>query len=189
MLILVRHGRTEANAAGLLLGRADPPLDDTGRAQVAQLAAAVPNVTRVVCSPLARARATAEVFGVPVTVDDRWIELDYGSWDGMRAVDIPRDHWLTWRGDPNFRPAGGESLRELGRRVRRACGALAEEAAEHDVVVVSHVSPIKAAVAWALETGDDVAWRLFLSPASITRIATAGGGRSLHTFNETAHLR
>ncbi len=189
MLILVRHGRTQANAAGLLLGRADPPLDDVGEAQVATLAAAVPNVTRVVCSPLARARATAEVFGVPVTVDERWVELDYGTWDGKPAAEISREHWQTWRGDVGFRPAGGESLRDLGRRVRKACGALAEEAAEHDVVVVSHVSPIKAAVAWALETGDEIAWRLFLSPASITRIATAGGARSLHAFNETAHLR
>jgi hypothetical protein len=53
---------------------------------------------------------------------------------------------------------------------------------------VTHVSPIKAAVAWALGVGDEVAWRLFVAPASITRIAVSGARRSLHSFNEIAHL-
>jgi len=53
---------------------------------------------------------------------------------------------------------------------------------------VTHVSPIKAAVAWALGVGDDIAWRLYVAPASITRVAVSGARRSLHSFNETAHL-
>jgi broad specificity phosphatase PhoE len=56
------------------------------------------------------------------------------------------------------------------------------------VVVVSHVSPIKAAVAWALGVGDEVTWRLFVAPASLTRIALGDRGPVLHTFNEVAHL-
>jgi broad specificity phosphatase PhoE len=56
------------------------------------------------------------------------------------------------------------------------------------VVVVSHVSPIKAAVAWALDAGVAVTWHLYLAPASITRISTAGGRRVLQSYNQTAHL-
>jgi probable phosphoglycerate mutase len=76
VLILVRHGRTAANASGLLLGRADPPLDEVGVAQAAGVAAELRDVYRVVTSPLARTRATAEALGVPVSVDERWLELD-----------------------------------------------------------------------------------------------------------------
>jgi len=197
VLILVRHGRTEANAAGLLLGRLDPPLDETGIVQaraVAEIIAApaAPPPVRIVSSPLARTRATADAIGgaldVPVELDDRWIELDYGEFDGVPLVDIPAASWATWRGDPHFAPPGGESLVDLGTRVRSALVELADEAREHDIVIVSHVSPIKAAVAWALDVGDEVAWRLFLSPASITRITVSDRGPALHGFNITAHL-
>ena len=185
MLVLVRHGRTAANAGGLLLGRADPPLDEHGAAQAAALAAAVADARRVVCSPLRRARETAEALGLPVEVDERWIELDYGSLDGRAIAEVPADLWRRWRADVEFVPAGGESLAALGRRVRAACDDLAAEAAEADVVVVSHVSPIKAAVAWALGVGDELSWRLHVAPASVTRIAVRGGSGVLTAFNWT----
>ena len=74
--------------------------------------------------------------------------------------------------------------------MRAACDELAGgPAGTGDVLVVSHVSPIKAAVAWALSVGDEVAWHLFLAPGSITRIAPRGDRHSLQSFNETAHLR
>jgi broad specificity phosphatase PhoE len=87
-----------------------------------------------------------------------------------------------------YAPAGGESLAALGERVRAACEDLAEECAERDVVVVTHVSPLKAAVAWALGVGDEVTWHLYAAPGAVSRIATAGPRRSLHLWNSTAHL-
>jgi broad specificity phosphatase PhoE len=189
VLIIVRHGRTEANARGLLLGRADPPLDDTGRAQAQDLAAALPPPARVVSSPLARCRQTAEAFGGSVEVDDRWIELDYGDWDGRPVADVPAEVWLRWRADTDFAPPGGESLADLGRRVRSAADDLVAPAAGDDVVVVTHVSPVKAVLAWALGVDDEVGWRTFVSPATITRIAVGERGPVLTSFNETAHLR
>ena len=78
--------------------------------------------------------------------------------------------WAAWRADSTWSPPGGESLAALGVRVRAACAGLVDEAAGRDVVVVTHVSPIKAAVAWALGVGDEVAWRMWVAPASITRI-------------------
>lgn len=191
MLIIVRHGRTEANAQGLLLGRLDPDLDEEGRRQAAAVAATLDRADRIVSSPLARTRETAAVIsastGTEVEIDERWIELDYGEFDGVPLVDIPAETWASWRRDATFCPPGGESLVELSARVRESLTELAAEALTHDIVVVSHVSPIKAAVIWALGVDEDVTWRMFLAPASITRIAVQRGP-VLQTFNETAHL-
>ena len=150
----------------------------------AALAAVVAGASRVVTSPLRRCVETADAFGLPVTVDERWIELDYGDLDGTAPSDVGGEVWNRWRTDPHFVPAGGESLAALGDRVRRACKDLADEASTADVVVVTHVSPIKAAVAWALGTGDEVAWRLYVYDASVCRILTGPPEPRLVGFNE-----
>lgn len=201
MLVLVRHGETTANAAGLLLGRQDVELTDKGRAQVDALRPHVASASLVISSPLRRALDTADGLdlGQPARVDERWIELDYGSYDGAPISSVPADTWRSWRADPEYRLEGGETLAELGRRVRQACeelfgvasasgGRVPEPRAhgaalEDDVVVVSHTSPIKAAVAWALGTDDAVAWRMHLSTGSITRIDWGSGGPLLRCFN------
>ncbi len=188
MLIIVRHGRTASNAAGLLLGRADPPLDDAGVEQAAALAAALPQPERVVTSPLRRARQTAAAFDRPADVDERWIELDYGDFDGRPAADVPEDVWVTWQADPDFAPPGGESLAAVRTRVEEAASELLEEATRHDIVVVTHVSPVKAAVGWALGVGHEINWRTFVEPGSYTRIGRGGLGPTLRAFNVVAHL-
>lgn len=214
MIVVVRHGRTAANARGLLLGRADPDLDAEGRAQAARLGAVLRelDVVRVVTSPLGRCRQTAAIVAeawtgaagrptagrstpglpagrrLPVDVDERWIELDYGSLDGLASTELPADVWEAWRADVGWVPGGGESLVALGARVRAACDDLVPEARDRDVVVVTHVSPVKAAVAWALDVSDHVSWRLWVAPASITRITVGGPTPVLRSFNEVAHL-
>ncbi|HZD64975.1 MAG TPA: histidine phosphatase family protein [Acidimicrobiales bacterium] len=190
MLILVRHGETAANAARLLLGRADPPLTELGQRQAVAAGGGLGGAARLVSSPLIRARQTAEALGlsVPVEVDDRWAEIDYGAYDNRPLDQVPGELWRRWREDPAWRPAGGESLADVGRRVGAACEDLVGELAGSDVVVVSHVSPIKAAVAWALGVGDGVAWRLHLGLAAISRVDLRRGGPVLVSWNETTHL-
>src|SRR5918997_4957404 len=100
--------------------------------------------------------------------------MDYGDLDGRPATALDERSWRTWRQDPDFVPAGGESLAAVCTRVREACVELADDAARGDVVVVSHVSPIKAAVTWALGGGDEVGWRMFLADAAVCRIDTSG---------------
>jgi broad specificity phosphatase PhoE len=192
VLVLVRHGECAANAAGVVLGRDDSPLTERGRAQAAALAPALDRVGRMISSPLARARESAVALdlGLPLEVDERWVELDYGEHEGRLLSAVSRSMWRRWRSDPASALPGGESLAEVGRRVREACEELfafeGEGArADSDVVVVSHVSPIKAAVAWALGTGDEVAWRLYLATASLTRIAWGLEGPVLRSYNET----
>jgi broad specificity phosphatase PhoE len=159
---------------------------------VANLSSLLVGAGRLISSPLGRARDSAEALGLglPVEVDERWTEVDYGDLDGASLGAVPSETWQRWRSDPDFRPPRGETLAEVGARVRAACdelfahpGSGARGAA--DVVVVSHVSPIKAAVAWALDAGDDLAWRLHLSTASLTRVAWGVDRPVLRSFNDT----
>lgn len=191
MLILVRHGQTTINADGRLQGRIDPELDDMGRVQAMRLGAHIrahyPDA-RVVSSPLVRARQTASAIADTHEVEESFIELDYGAWDGMSMSQVDRTQWAAWKSDPSFRPPGGESLVELDDRVRPALEALRAEAQESHVVVVTHVSPIKSAITWALGVGTDATWRCHLDRASITRISVGDGRVVLASMNETGHL-
>jgi alpha-ribazole phosphatase len=189
VLILVRHGRTPANAEGLLQGRLDQDLDEHGRAQAVAVAAYLQrecDVAAVVSSPLRRAVQTAEALDRPIEIDERWIELAYGEYEGTPHLEVPSEVWQRWRADPSFQPAGGESLSALDERVRAACADLSERAARQDVVVVSHVSPMKAAVAWALGVGVEISFNCHLDQAAVCRIAFRAGRPVLQTFNETA---
>jgi broad specificity phosphatase PhoE len=188
MLVLVRHGRTPLNAEGRLLGRTDAPLDEVGRLQALATAKLVGPVDRVIASPLTRAQATAQGFGHPVETDARWIELDYGDWEGRPVGEVPASEWARWRADVGFTPPGGESLRQVSERVREACRELAEDAMEHTIVVVTHVSPLKAAIAWALGVGDETSWRCFVAPGSVSKVRVTAAGPTLVSFNEAAHL-
>lgn len=184
MLILVRHGRTALNAAHRLQGRIDEPLDEVGEQQAKAVAAHIGEVDEVIASPLVRARQTADAFGTHYAVDERWIELSYGIYEGVDLTDTPAEVWQQWRADPAYVPEGGESLLELDRRVRASCEELVHRAHDRCVVVVSHVSPIKAAVAWALGAPVDIAWRSHLAPASVCRIDLTRTGPVLTSFNE-----
>ena len=93
---LARHGRTALNAEGRLRGLSDPPLDEVGIAEVAWLAdvLAAKHPTVVVCSPLQRAVATAQAIGtaagVPVRIDARLNDRDYGPMTGRRRDEVER---------------------------------------------------------------------------------------------------
>ena len=189
MLILVRHGRTPFNASGRLVGRLDPPLDDVGMAQAVAIGEALKGVDRVVSSPLLRARQTAEHIGAPVEIEERWIEVDYGIYDGVElGTPEATELWEWWRRDTSYVPEGGESLDHMGARVAEAVVELLPDVVDTDVAVVSHVSPIKAAVSWVLNAGVETAWRSHLDPASISRITITPRGPVLRSFNETWHL-
>lgn len=190
VLTLVRHGQSEANARGVMCGRSDPPLTDVGRRQARALAVGLPRPTRLLSSPLARAQETATLLGaeVPVEIDARWTEMDYGDLDGQPMTALDGDAWRAWQEDPEHVPAGGESLVAVRERVARACTELAAEAAVGEVVVVSHVSPIKAAISWALGVGIDIAWRMYLVDAAVCRIDTGGTVPVLLAVNDEGPL-
>ena len=194
LLTLVRHGQTAANAQNLLQGHVNHPLDEVGLAQVSLLGGALQKiapVSRVVASPLQRAQQTAQAITqrlsqhIEVETDPRWIELNYGDFDGQPVSSVSPEQWATWRTDEHFRPPHGETLAELSVRVHEAIDALLADSVSAHIVVVSHVSPIKAAVAWALGVGVEVSWRTALDRASMTTVRLDAKHPALKTFNVT----
>jgi broad specificity phosphatase PhoE len=194
LLTLVRHGQTAANAQNLLQGHVNHPLDDIGRVQVSLLGAALQKIApvdRIIASPLLRAQQTAQAItqglthGSEVETDPRWIELNYGDFDGQPVSSVSTQQWATWRTDEHFRPPHGETLAELSVRVHEAIEDLLNNTEHSHIVVVSHVSPIKAAVAWALGVGVNVSWRTALDRASMTTVRLDAKHPALKTFNVT----
>jgi broad specificity phosphatase PhoE len=148
-LILVRHGESTWNAEERLQGQLDPPLSDRGREQSRALAAIVNGVPddRVVCSDLSRARETAELIGLrPGRYDERWREIDIGSWGGRTAAEIDAQggELTNWRGGPR-KAADGEPWDAFAARVAGALDELV--AAGGPWTVVTHGGCIRAAVA------------------------------------------
>ncbi len=183
VLSIVRHARTEANAGGRLQGTLDLPLDDVGIGQAALLPALVRDIDRVVCSPLLRARQTAAVFGIDPTIDERLREVDYGPFEGQRIADLPPEVWSRWVTELDYAPDGGETLQSMSDRVVDALRELAEEATDRHIVVVTHATPVKAAMAWALGTDLGIATRCWVDQASVTRILIRGNRPLLSAFN------
>lgn len=167
-----------------MLGRADPDLTEEGRVQSERLARALRSEApaAVLSSPLLRARETAATIAsacdLPVEIDERLVEIDWGEWEGRAVTSVG--------GTEAEMPSQGESLASLDARVASFCQEVLERPGL--VVAVSHVSPIKASVAWALGVEGETAWRMYLGLASITRISAGRRGPVLVSFNETAHL-
>jgi len=189
-VLLVRHGRTAANAGGVLAGRTPGvDLDDAGRAQVAALAdrlGPVPFV-RVVTSPLERCRQTAAALLAvagpdgatrPTAVtDDRLTECDYGQWTNRPITELAEEPlWATVQAHPSgVLFPGGESMRAMQARaldaVREVDAAVAAEHGEGAVwVAVSHGDVIKAVLADALGMHLDAFQRIVVDPASVSAV-------------------
>jgi broad specificity phosphatase PhoE len=167
-ILLARHGETDWNRQGRFQGHADPPLNETGRAQAAELAAELEGVelAAVYSSPLGRALETAQVVAAehglePVAVD-ALREVNVGSWEGLTRAEVearfPEQlaRWLDY--DQGWED--GESYEEMGRRV---VAALLELAAAHEderILAVTHGGPIRAAFAFADGTSHADARRL-----------------------------
>jgi probable phosphomutase (TIGR03848 family) len=202
-LLLLRHGRTTANAAGLLAGRAPGVrLDDYGAAQAAELPARLAGVplALAVHSPLERCVETLAPLaaarpGLPVHADERVIEADYGQWTNRKLKELAEEPLMaTVRHQPSAVTfPGGESLRAVQARVVDAARDWdARVAAEHgpDAVwlMCTHGDNIKAVVADALGLHLDLFQRIAPHPASVTAIRY-GEPPLLLRFGDTGDLR
>jgi broad specificity phosphatase PhoE len=156
-ILLARHGETDWNRENRFQGHADPPLNETGRAQAVELSAALEDeqLAAVYASPLRRAFETAELVAaphdlVPVPVE-ALREVNVGSWQGLTRAEIEQrfpDQFARWL-DYHEGWEDGESYEEMGRRV---IAGLLELAAAHDgerILAVSHGGPVRAAYALA----------------------------------------
>ncbi|MCD4851907.1 MSMEG_4193 family putative phosphomutase [Arthrobacter sp. AK01] len=201
-LILVRHGRTTANASGLLAGRAiGVSLDQVGRDQAAltgERLATVP-VVGVVTSPLERCQQTAQLIidrqaGTPYTpVDPDLTECDYGQWQGRKLSDLATENlWPLVQSQPSAVVfPGGESMAAMQSRsvaaIRRHDAAFeAEYGPEAVWVAVSHGDVIKSILADALGMHLDLFQRISVSPASVSIVNYSASRPSVYATNTEA---
>jgi len=180
-LLLLRHGRTTANASGVLAGDLPVELDDYGRAQAEAVGvrlAPLP-LAAVVSSPLLRCRQTVELAlpGRPVQIEPRLTECGYGDWIGRPLKELAGEPlWRTVQQHPAAATfPGGESMASMATRAVAAIRAWDTRlAAEHGDAAIwvasSHGDVIKAIVADALALHLDLFQRINVEPGSITAI-------------------
>jgi broad specificity phosphatase PhoE len=152
---LARHGQTAYNLEGRFQGQLPVPLDETGRAQAVDLAerAAAHGFRALWCSPLLRARETADVvalrIGLEPEEDARLMETDAGDWTDRSFAEVqaeaPEQFAAFATGDPGFAFPGGESFAQQEERVSAALEDV--ELAELPALVVCHGMVIRAALA------------------------------------------
>lgn len=155
-LILVRHGETVHNVAGIAQGWNDSALSERGQRQVAALASklATMNVDAIYSSPLERAmstaRAIASATSLPIETLDDLREMNYGGWEGRSFLDVRRDDaaiYEEWIANADCPCPGGESHND----VRNRFAAALEKIRGANAVLVTHGTAIRIGVTVLLD--------------------------------------
>lgn len=181
LLFLVRHGRTTANASGVLAGWTPGVLlDEVGQRQAEAAAArlSVVPLAAVIASPLERTRQTAEVIAdaqprVARHIDERIGECRYGRWEGRSLKSLAKEPlWAAVQGHPSSVTfPGGESMLAMQHRAVQAVRDWNTELGEHTCyAMVSHGDVIKAIIADALGMHLDQFQRITVDPCSVSVI-------------------
>lgn len=197
-LILVRHGQTDWNRDYRVQGQADPPLNETGRAQAETIAGALKGepIEAIYSSPLLRAIDTARTInrfhGVPLIEHPALKELDTGEADGIYFPHLAErypDFFRQWKADAaSVRWPGGESMEELQARAWKVIEGITTGPPRGCIVITSHLFVLLGILCKALDLRLSNYRRLNLSIGAISEIEAADGRWRLLRFNETCHL-
>ena len=177
-IIFLRHGQAKNNVERVLAGRTPGfPLTDTGIKQAeatAELLAHM-NISAIYSSPIQRAQHTAEIVGkhnsVDVTIDDRLIELDLGKFTG-----VPYDEIFTsngnvfmkfYNGDLEIAHNGVETFADVKKRVLSIVDNVLEKHPDGNVVLVTHMDPIKAMLSTIVDLSATNLFELIIANASL----------------------
>jgi probable phosphoglycerate mutase len=197
--VMLRHGDTELSPEHRFSGLRDLPLSANGTRQAKAAASRLatgPSIDTVVSSPLQRAVATAAIaadtLGLTAVIDDDLRETDFGDWDGFTLAEI-QQRWpraaAAWQRDPEQAPPSGESFADTALRVDRARDRLLRDHRGQNVLVVTHVTPIKILLCRALGVPLGTLYRLYLGSACINEIQWHDRGfAAVHRVNDTSHL-
>ena len=200
----MRHGRTTANAAGVLAGRLpNIHLDDAGIAQAVTVGRSLRSVpvTHLVASPLTRTVETAKLLAaeldrpVPLTKDKGVVECDYGDWSGKKLKRLSNEPlWSIVQSHPSSVTfPNGESMSGAQQRavssIRRWVQVAGKESGPNAiVVVVSHADVIKSIIADALGLHLDLFQRIVVDPGSVSAIDYTPSRPFLRFSNLTEEL-
>ncbi len=198
-VLLIRHGRTTANASGVLAGRTPGVgLDDTGWTQARGLAErlAVVPLTHVVASPLQRTVETAEPLwhghGLHRVKDERLIECDYGQWSGRTLKSLQAEPLFArvQESPSSVTFPGGESMLQSQARAVAATKDWADRAAQENgaeaiVALISHADIIKSILADAFGLPFDKFQRIVVDPGSLSVLNFHDGSIAVERVNDT----
>jgi alpha-ribazole phosphatase len=173
-LLLIRHTAV-TGTDGICYGRTDVPLADSFAAEAAAVRAALPPPPwTLYASPALRCRLLAETFGLPVTVDARLGEVDFGDWDGCAWNDLPRPALDGWCADfVHARPPNGESFTDLIARAEAFVADIARRHPDGTVLAVTHAGIIRALLALRRGLGYAEAFSIAVPYGSIHACDTA----------------
>jgi broad specificity phosphatase PhoE len=182
-LVLVRHGETQANLAGVYCGRLDPPLAASGFAAAEETAARLGALTpgRVLCSAALRARQTAAIVapGAAAVVLPSLREMDFGAFEGLAADDISQrmpQAWQAYMADyRRFTFPGGDNVNDYLTKAAETINAIVREPDDGSVLIVSHKGFILSALSALLHGDSDHIFCYDIRPAGYARLAFVGG--------------
>ena len=141
-LYFVRHGQTDWNVRGKLQGKSDIALNETGRLQAVETREKLKQVAMdaIYCSPLMRARETAEIINVlwelPIQCDDRLMERSFGDMEGALRKDVPFDDLWAFSSASMF--AGGEDTAHFYERVESFLKEILPYAQDKEILIAAH---------------------------------------------------
>lgn len=190
-ILLVRHGETDWNRSGRIMGIRPVPLNQNGLTQSARLALQLTTLPApaLYSSPVSRARQTADILAstlhVPVIEEPGLSEIGVGEWEGR--------YWNEFDGDParvNFyrlpqeaRAPGGETLGEVQQRAVAAVERVMSRMDNTSAILVSHADIIRTIVAHYLETDLQTMRHMQIGHASVTAISITGLSGTLLCLN------
>ena len=177
-IIFLRHGQAKNNIERILTGRTPGvPLTEEGINQAEKAAKFLEhmNISAIYSSPIERARHTAEIVGkhnsLDVTIDDRLIELDMGKFTGVPYDDIFTSHGNVfmkfYNGELEVAHNGVETFSEVKKRVLGIVDHVIENHPDENVVLVTHMDPIKAMLSTVVDLTPTDLFELIIANASL----------------------
>ena len=177
-IIFLRHGQAKNNTDRVLAGRTEGiPLTDLGIKQAQHTAQLVENmkVSAIYSSPIQRAKHTAEIVGkhnsLDVEIDDRLIELDMGKFTGMPYDEIFSSHGNVfmkfYKGELEIAHNGVETFADVKKRVLSIVDHVIESHPNENVVLVTHMDPIKAMLSTVMSLSPENLYELIIANASL----------------------
>ncbi len=192
-LILVRHGETVQNAAGIVQGWQDSSLSERGQRQAARLAERLKlfEPDALYSSPLQRAMSTAEAISAILGLQIRTLpdlrEMGYGEWEGKRFLDVranDEQNYRRWVAEPDFRCPEGESHTDVLARMQRAFEAVSDA---RRPLLVTHGTAIRIGATALLGMPLSFNRNLAQDNASINVFIWRGERCILKVWNDTTH--
>ena len=199
-IFLIRHGETAWNNEGIFRGQSDIPLNERSLQQARATADYLRSVhfTAVYCSPLSRARQTADAIcaarEVKPTPLDAFNDISFGPWEGKTFNELEKlypEAIKTWREQPEkHKLPGAETLSEAMRRayIKMEMLALANEG--QNIAVVSHRVILKLLILAAFNSGSEGFWKIKQDTCCINILEFDNKlGFVTVKVNDTCHLR